>query len=247
MLAVAGSMAGQNLQLTVTEGDGLEVKAGSRSFGGVSIVVSDGMGNPVPAAKVTFRLPESGPSGLFPNGKRFEDQVSDATGKASTWGIQWGPVLGDCRVSILAQASGASAGTTARIRIVGKDGEPKPAPPPASAPPPEKPKVASFEVEIAKKPPAIPAAAAEVAVEPQIAEQAPVKRPGVMLTRTEGNEERISSGRAKWVVITLGIVGAAGGFAAYRLNGKQPTAAPAAVVTGPILTLSNPTITIGKP
>lgn len=236
---MAASMAGQNLQLAVTEGDGLEVKAGSRSFGGVSVVVTDGMGNPIPAAKVTFRLPESGPSGLFPNGKRSEDQVSDAQGKASTWGIQWGTQPGDCRVSITAQSAGTSAGTTARIRIAGKEGEPKPAPQP--------PKVASFEVEIAKTPPARATPAAELPLEPAAMDKAPAKRPGVMLTRTEGGEERISSGRAKWVVITLGIVGAAGGFAAYRLNGKQPAAAPAAVVTGPILTLSNPTITIGKP
>ncbi|MFN7936169.1 MAG: hypothetical protein U0R19_22750 [Bryobacteraceae bacterium] len=239
---MAGSLAGQNLQLTVTEGDGLAVKAGSRSFGGVSVLVTDGMGNPVPAAKVTFRLPETGPSGLFPNGKRAEDQVSDAQGKASTWGIQWDALPGDCRMTVTAHTAGATAGTTARIRIAGKDGEPKPAP----QAPKQAPKVASFEVEIAKKPPAAPVAA-EAAVEPPSMDKAPVKRPGVMLTRTEGGEERISSGRAKWVVITLGIVGAAGGFAVYRMNGKQPAAAPAAVVTGPILTLSNPTITIGKP
>ena len=218
------------------------------------MVVSDGMGNPVASAKVTFRLPESGASGLFPNGRRTEDQVTDAQGKAATWGIQWGTEPGDCRVTITAQTAGASAGTMARIRIIRKDGDPAPPPPqkavpPATPPPPkaEASKVASFEVDVAKTPPTPPAPAPESAPEPAAIDKAPGKRPGVMLTPTERGEERISSGRAKWVVITLGIVGAAGGFAAYRLNGKQTTAAPAAVVTGPILTLSNPTITIGKP
>lgn len=237
LLAIPG--VAQNLQLAVIEGDGLEVSAGTRSFAGVSVQLSDGMGNPLPAAKVTFRLPENGPSGVFPNGKRIEEQTTDAQGKASAWGIQWSTHPGNCHVSITAHHGGATAGTTARIRITGSARESAPA--------------ASFEVDINKTPRAAPppvehpaGAAAPPAIPTDPPE--PGKRPGVLLTRTEEGEERISSGRAKWVVITLGVAGALGGFAAYRLNGKSPAPATAAsVVTGPVLTLSVPSITIGKP
>jgi len=233
--------AAQNLRLAVTEGDGLEVSAGSRSFAGVSVQVTDDMGSPIPAARVTFRLPENGPSGLFPNGKRTEEQATDAQGKASAWGIQWNAQPGNCHVSITAHHQGATAGTTARIRITQAARENAPA--------------ASFEVDINKTPrPAPPpppedqtgAAAAPSPISPAPPE--PGKRPGVLWTRTEQGEDRISGGRAKWVVITLGVAGALGGFAAYRLNGKTPVPATAAsVVTGPVLTLSVPAITIGKP
>ncbi len=217
----------------MTEGDGLQVKAGGPSFGGISALVTDGMGNPIPQAKVTFRLPAAGPTGIFPNGTRSEDQISDAQGKVSTWGIRWGTQPGDCHVAITAQHGGASAGTTARIRIVAA-AQTTPAP------------VASFEVEVAKPPPAPPPPEEPAPDRPSTSAAAPDKRPGVLLTRTEGGEERISGGRAKWIVITLAAAGAVGGFAAYRLNGKRP-APTAPVATGPVLTLSVPTITIGKP
>jgi hypothetical protein len=68
----------------------------------------------------------------------------------------------------------------------------------------------------------------------------------VLLTRTEGGEERIASGRLKWILISLGVAGAAGGFAFYALRpGAAAVAAP--VTSGPILSLSIPTITIGRP
>lgn len=192
------------------------------------------MGNPIPQAKVTFRLPGAGPTGMFPNGTRSEDQISDAQGKVSTWGIQWGAQPGDCHVAITAQHAGATAGTTARVRILAASQTA-----PLSA--------ASFEVEIAKPPPAPPPPEEPAPDQAGVSAATPDKRPGVLLTRTEGGEERISSGRAKWIVITLAAAGAAGGFAAYRLNGKKPAPTAAPVATGPVLTLSIPTITIGKP
>lgn len=235
----------------------MRVTAGSRSFGGVSIQLTDRQGTPIPQAQVRFRLPEAGPSGKFPNGQLIEDQFTDGEGKAAAWGIEWGTREGICHVAVTAQSGALTAGTVARVRIVTK-GTPQESAANAGGTVAEReaaPAVASFEVAVPRvpeRPPEPePVSTAEKSApekpEDVRPEQATERRPGVLLTRTERGEERISSGRLKWVLLSLGAAGA-GGFAYFRLNQRPGAAAVAApVTTGPVLTLSAPAITIGKP
>ena len=73
-----------SIQLSITEGDGLIQTPGSTSYQGVTVLVTDAAGQPIAHASVTFRLPDSEPSGTFPTGSHSEEQLTDAKGKASS-------------------------------------------------------------------------------------------------------------------------------------------------------------------
>jgi hypothetical protein len=259
----------------VVEGEGLTHAPGVPSYRGFQVLVTNPSGQPVSGAAVRFELPATGPTGTFPGGARFEEQITDAAGKASTWGIHWGQTTGLVRVMITAQAQGRSAGIVASVRLGSKPAAaPAPAPVPKASfevPPPavtavHKPQservvesvpppaaattpltIASFEVPIGEAPKA-------VRPSPLVAESSnAVDRPaGVIFTRNANAIHDIptaSSGRRKWVVIGLGIAGAVGGgFAYQRLNQRTPAAAAAVTQPpGPVLTLSPPSITVGAP
>jgi hypothetical protein len=194
-------------------------------------------------ARVVFQLPDTEPSGTFPNGTRAEQLTTDAKGVASVWGIKWGATPGLCNIAITAKAGSATAGTVARVHI-GSPAAHRSSAEPAPAVFP------SFEVTVTIPAPlAVPEQPtptqppARVRIAPE-----PVRRPGVLLTQTTGRVERLPNPWAKRALILLGIVGGAGGFTAYKMMSKQsPTTA---VAPGPVQTpliLSAPTITIGRP
>src|SRR5262245_10716397 len=117
LLSGQSSQGPSTIQLSVLEGEGLVQSPGSVSYRGVSILVADSAGQPVPNARVTFRLPEADPSGVFPSGTRSEEQLTDAKGRASVWGIRWGAVPGICNLTITANVGGATAGSVVRVQI----------------------------------------------------------------------------------------------------------------------------------
>ena len=238
--AQIGALNGIRLQ--IVEGDGFSHAPGSASYRGLTVRVTQPSGDPLANVPVTFRLPEAGPSGTFPNGTRAEQIATDAKGMAAVWGIRWGETPGQCNVSVTAQYGPASAGTVARVHIGSASGARVSVDP-------------SFEVPLA----ATPAVQAEPAPEaPQKVEEpaearpvatARVHKPGVVLTRTTDRMERLPNPWVKRALIVLGIAGGAGGLTAYKMLTRQPPAT-APIVPGPVpspLTLSTPIITIGKP
>ncbi|HYL37624.1 MAG TPA: hypothetical protein VEV17_17040, partial [Bryobacteraceae bacterium] len=60
------------VQLKVIEGEGVLYRAGTRATRGLTVLVTDEAGKPVENAAVSFRLPDSGPSGVFSSGLRTE-------------------------------------------------------------------------------------------------------------------------------------------------------------------------------
>lgn len=233
------------LEIQILEGEGDQHPVGTRTYKGIAIAVVDEQGTPVPNARVTFRMPATGPSGRFANGQAEESSTTDAKGRTAAWGIQWNNNPGECRVAILASAGKARAGTTASVILTG------------SAPIVVQP--ASFEVEAAQPPPA--PAPARRKLEPKAEDlpapaPEPARKPGVVLTRNDQGEEPIPNPRNKWKWIALGVGGAVGGgMLYYMLQSKaSPGAAattqtPAAVLnpTSTRPTIGAPTITIGKP
>ena len=99
------------LQIRVVEGEGAVYAAGSRAARGLTVVVSDEIGNPVAGATVSFRLPEEGPGGAFPNGSKSEAVVTKADGRASVWGMQWNKTPGEFQIRITAGKEDMRAGT----------------------------------------------------------------------------------------------------------------------------------------
>jgi len=98
------------IQLKVVEGEGTVYRTGSHATRGLTVQVTDEAGKPVPNAAVSFRLPDSGPSGLFSTGLRTEVVNSDTSGRASVWGMQWNKTPGLIEVRITAVKDQARAG-----------------------------------------------------------------------------------------------------------------------------------------
>ncbi|HUQ90251.1 MAG TPA: hypothetical protein VM120_01140 [Bryobacteraceae bacterium] len=224
------------LRIEVTEGTSAAHVAGKAAYRGFAVRVTGDKGQPVPNAKVTFRLPDKNPSGKFAGGRNVEEVVTDQNGSATVWGIYWNAVPGTALVSITATSGHASAGTIARVKIVaaGTADPPKPA--------------ASFELPLEPpKPVPLPPAPKPATVE-AVAVPAAVQRPGVVLSRNSGHAEHIPTGRGKWVLIGLGVAGAIGGGFAYRLSrqASSPTTPPE-LLTARAISLGLPAITVGKP
>ncbi|MBL8234499.1 MAG: hypothetical protein JNL98_38735 [Bryobacterales bacterium] len=102
----------------------------------------------------------------------------------------------------------------------------------------------SFEVEVNQRSAIEPASMEETSS--MVATQN--RKPGVILSPTLEPIGSIDGPRSKWLWIGLGLAGAIGAGFAYRMmQQRTPTAPAAAAVTAPSLSLSQPTITIGKP
>ncbi len=99
------------LQIRVLEGDGAVYGVGSRGTRGVTIQVTDETGKPVEGARVSFRLPDSGPGGTFATGARTEIATTRSDGRAGVWGMQWNRSIGAFEIRITAEKGQARAGT----------------------------------------------------------------------------------------------------------------------------------------
>jgi hypothetical protein len=106
------------LQLRVVEGEGASYPAGSRAVRGLTVEVTDEAGQPVPSAAVSFRLPESGATGLFANGTRTEIVSSGPNGRATVWGMKWNRLPGEFSIRVTAAKGETRAGALVRQALV---------------------------------------------------------------------------------------------------------------------------------
>ncbi len=100
-----------SLQIRIEEGEGLTYPLGSRATRGITVVISDEAGNPVDGAAVSFVLPETGPTGVFPDGAKSQILTTHADGRASVWGMRWNRQPGSFDVRITVTKGQARAGT----------------------------------------------------------------------------------------------------------------------------------------
>jgi hypothetical protein len=105
------------LQIRIEEGDGTTYQAGSRATRGITVLVTDQAGNPVPGASVNFSLPENGPGGVFADGSKTQLLLTHADGRASVWGMRWNRQEGSFSVRIVAGKGTARAGTEASLKL----------------------------------------------------------------------------------------------------------------------------------
>jgi hypothetical protein len=99
------------LQIRVLEGEGAVYRIGSRATRGVTLQVTDETGKPVEGVRVSFRLPETGPTGTFSTGAHTEIASTSSDGRAGVWGMQWSRTAGSFEVRITAEKGQTRAGT----------------------------------------------------------------------------------------------------------------------------------------
>jgi hypothetical protein len=105
-----GPQPGQGLRIRVLEGEKAEFHTGTRASRPLLVEVSDETGRPVGGAAVSFRLPETGPSGVFANGLRTDIAVTSADGRAAPGGIRWGDEPGVVEIRVTAARGESRAG-----------------------------------------------------------------------------------------------------------------------------------------
>jgi hypothetical protein len=108
-----------SLQITVIEGDAATYPPGARSPKPLTVQINDDSGRPVAGAPVNFRLPESGPGGVFANGLRTEIAITDANGRATVRLMHLNTTPGDFQIRVTTVKDQARAGTLLRQSIAG--------------------------------------------------------------------------------------------------------------------------------
>ena len=117
ILALAAPQDPAILQLRILEGEGAVYRIGSRATRGITIQITDETGKPVDGARVSFRLPESGPGGAFATGARTEIATTRSDGRATVWGMQWNRTPGQFEVRITAEKGQTRAGTVCALYL----------------------------------------------------------------------------------------------------------------------------------
>jgi hypothetical protein len=117
LLLVTPLFAQNILRIRIVEGEGVAYPLGSRATRGITVQVTDETGKPVPEAVVTFRLPDSGPTGTFTSGGRTEIAITAADGRALAWGMQWNREAGAFEVRITASKGEARAGAVCALYL----------------------------------------------------------------------------------------------------------------------------------
>jgi len=213
------------------------------------IVVEDSLGAPIPAATVSFRLPEASPAGLFENGLRTEIATTGPDGRASTSAVRWpssGPPVavrvtvakGDQRAGVVILVEGSKGPATALPAISALS-----APVPACAP-------AAFP----KPPPAARLPTDRIVPNPVVlgASIAPKHTAPIPVDLQVPKYEPPSFWRSKWVLVAVTAGGAlTAGFFAARTRTAGATVAPAPIIPGSVaqlpVSIGPPTVIIGKP
>ena len=117
LVLLEGAQSG--LKLVVLEGDRAVNNIRKRTAREPVVEIRDGADRPVAGAAVTFILPESGPSGVFPNGSRMVTTVSDEKGQAAGLGLRPNAVAGEFQIRVAASHQGQTASASLTQTNVG--------------------------------------------------------------------------------------------------------------------------------
>jgi len=104
--------APSKLNIVVVEGDGAINNIKQRTAREVIVQVEDENRRPVAGAAVLFMLPDSGPGGLFTNGTRTLQVMTDEQGRAVAKGLRLNNVQGKFQIQVQASYQGVTATTT---------------------------------------------------------------------------------------------------------------------------------------
>lgn len=239
---VPANAAAPELRIQVKGNASAQAPAGSQSEG-YSIQVTDAMGVAVPDAAVLVRLPDTGPSGSFAEGRHSSLAYTDATGVARVGSIQWGGTPGRVLLHITAVKGPAQTGMLMEENLLGESptavlgAKIPPAMPARAAKPPAPAQLVT--VETVPKSSIAPPPQDPTVAHPQSVQNVPVKPDTVSVSSTPPSEQPHKS-HAKWLILALVAAGAGAGVAMAGKGKSSGSAAPA-----PSLTINNPSISVG--
>lgn len=242
------SAMNQPIQLHMIESDGPQAQVSSRGAKGITVQVTDSTGAGVPDAAVVFRLPDSGPTGIFTDGTHSAVAYTDGSGSAHVTGIQWNGTPGPLAIRVTATKGTSHAGIlieqtlSSSMELAAATATPvapvsalpsAPLPAPSTMPTPGAIRStttgASASAQDIK--PASNTSIAQVNSEPSVS----------VTSASPGTSAH--SSKKKWLIIAA-IAAGAGVGAAMAMKGKSSGASSTPAST---LSIGSPTVSIGHP
>lgn len=100
------------LNIVIIEGEGAVNNIRQRTAREPIVQVEDENHRPLAGASVVFLLPDSGPSGVFPNGTRMMTVLTDQQGRAVATGLRPNNVVGKFQIRVNASYQGMTGNAT---------------------------------------------------------------------------------------------------------------------------------------
>ncbi len=111
-------------RIRVVQGQNAVHPVGARSASVVTVEVTDETGKPMEGAAVSFRIPATGPGGLFPNGLTSDVVLTDARGRATAAGVRWNRIPGPFQIRVTTVKGAARAGLVVPAYLADKPSDP---------------------------------------------------------------------------------------------------------------------------
>ena len=244
---VSEAAAPQILQLHLIQGDNSFAQVGSRTVKGFTIQLTDAAGVPVVDAAITFRLPDSSPTGAFADGRHSAVVYTDTAGRANIAGIKWGETPGLVAIRVTATKGTSHAGMLIDQTLTSGTASAAsgPALPASSTTLPVQPAIVAptqpVTAQTLDKTIAPASQDAPVARTSATPDAAPQPERSVSVTSASPGEAPHKS-HAKWFIIAAIAAGAGAGVA---MAGKGSKGSPSSSV--PSLSIGAPSISVGQP
>ncbi len=116
--SMAGAQEGGGLNIVVIEGEGAINNIRQRTAREPIVQVEDRNRKPVAGAAVVFMLPDTGASGVFPNGSRTLTVMTDENGRAAARGLRPNSVRGEMKIRVNASHQGQTGNASQNRRAV---------------------------------------------------------------------------------------------------------------------------------
>jgi len=240
--AQSSTVDNTDLQLRVVESAGTDAKVNSTPAKGLTVAVTNASGVPVPDAAVALRLPDSGPTGTFPDGSHAAVAYTDPAGQAQFAGLHWNQTPGSVAMRVTATKANSHAALLLNKTLTSDSATlvQVPPPPPQTAPAPPQPgQTAKTQAPAGSG--ANPAVTI-TSTRPVVTAPAAAKlEPAVSVTGASPDSTQ-HSGKTKWIILAAVVAAAAGAGVAVMGKGKS-SSTPAA--SG--LTIGTPSVSVGSP
>jgi hypothetical protein len=110
--AMAQEQPKPKLNIVIIEGEGAVNNIRQRTAREPIVQVEDENHRPLAGASVVFLLPDSGPSGVFPNGTRMMTVLTDQQGRAVATGLRPNNLAGKFQIRVNASYQGMTGNAT---------------------------------------------------------------------------------------------------------------------------------------